>query len=358
MRCGVLTKFMFWTSQSEKKKGRRQKFETKEEYFRKNGAILLEKQIALSKGQDIGAGQMRIFSEEELRNATENYDPDLAVGSNRGSIVYKANLDDRIVAIKAPQERGSNPEMTDMFLTDVSMGMVICHTNMVKIYGCCLETCIPMIVYEFYPNRDLHRCLHGEIALQKPMKWSDRLRGATDIAYALSYMHNALSKPVVHRHVMSFGVLFDSAFHAKLKNFGYSVSITPGKHNERWPIRGSPGYIDPEYIETRKVTDKCDVYSFGVLMLELLTARDPTEIAWCGKNLVDEFVSAAEKNGVNEMVDKNVLEDWNVDDIQRFSRLALTCVAMKGEDRPTMINVVEELWCIQDRDSNRRASNA
>ncbi|KAK9673438.1 hypothetical protein RND81_12G168000 [Saponaria officinalis] len=355
MRSGILTKFVFPMSRSGKRKkyikenkGRGHKFESKEEYFSKNGAILLEKQIALSKGQDVGALQMKIFSEKELRNATNNNDPDLVIGSNHGSVVYKASLDDRTVVIKTPQEDGSNPEMTDLLLTDVSVGMVICHTNMVKIYGCCLETCIPMIVYEFYPNKDLHRYLHGGIALHKPMKWSSRLKGATDIAYALSYMHNALPKPVVHRHVMSYGVLLDSSFQAKLKNFGYSVSITPGKKDESWPVRGTPGYIDPEYIETRKVTDKCDVYSFGVLMLEMLTGRDPIEMAWRGKRLVTEFVSTAERNGVNEMIDKNVLEEGNMDEIQRFLRLALTCVADKGEDRPTMISVVEQLWQIQE----------
>ncbi|KAK9673440.1 hypothetical protein RND81_12G168200 [Saponaria officinalis] len=350
---------MFPMSQSEKKKKyikenkrRGQKFESKEEYFRKNGAILLEKQMALSKGQDIGARQMKIFSEKELRNATNNYDPDLVtgrLGSNHWTIVYKASLDDRTVVIKTPREVGPCPELTDLLLTDVSVGMVICHTNMVKIYGCCLETCIPMIVYEFYPNKDLHRYLHG-IGLHKPLKWSSRLKGATDIAYALSYMHNALPKPVVHRDVMSYGVLLDSSFQAKLKNFGYSVSITPGKKDESWPVRGTPGYIDPEYIETWKVTDKCDVYSFGVLMLEMLTGLDPIGMARRGKWLVAEFASTAERNGINEMIDKNVLEEGNTDEIQRFLRLALTCVADKGVDRPTMISVVEELWQIQDHE--------
>ncbi|XP_074310207.1 putative wall-associated receptor kinase-like 16 isoform X2 [Silene latifolia] len=343
-------------AQYKKKNKGNKKFEAVEN-FTKNGGILLEKQIALSQGQHIRAVYLKIFSEEELKNATNGYDPDLVVGSYHEGVVYRAILDDRTVAIKIPQERGMNPELTDLFLTDVSIGMVVCHANMVKIYGCCLETSVPMMVYEFYPNKDLSQYLHGDLALEKPMKWSGRLRAAADIAYALSYMHNALSKPVVHRDVKSFGILLDSSFHAKLGNFGYSVSITPGKKDQIWPVHGTMGYIDPEYIETREVTEKCDVYSFGVLMLELLTARDPIKMARCGEDLPNEFVYAAKRIGANEMIDKIVLEEGNMDEIERFVRLALACVAKKGEERPTMICVVAELWQIQEQDSKRRENS-
>ncbi|XP_074265904.1 putative receptor-like protein kinase At2g42960 [Silene latifolia] len=97
-----------------------------------------------------------------------------------------------------------------------------------------------------------------------PIRWSDRLRVATGTAYALSYMHNALSRPVVHRDVQSFSILLDQSFRAKLSNFGYSVTLTPGETTEIGPALGSPGYIDPEYVNTKQVTEKCDVYSFGV----------------------------------------------------------------------------------------------
>lgn len=112
------------------------------------------------------------------------------------------------------------------------------------------------------PNGTLFHCLHGGTALNKNLKWSYRLRVATDIAYALSYMHNDLSKPVVHRDVRSLGTLLDQSFSAKLASFGFSVSITPGEKPKKWPIQGTPGYIDLEYVETEEVTDKCDVLGF------------------------------------------------------------------------------------------------
>ncbi|XP_074318845.1 wall-associated receptor kinase 3-like [Silene latifolia] len=361
MNSGMLAKFIFRTGQTKSNSKNSKvvkKFKSKEEYFIENGGILLEKQIALSQGKDMGAGQVKILSEDEIAKATNNYDPDLIVCNFRGVTVYKGIFDDKVVAVRTPQKLEPNPKLVDLLLTDVSIGMVICHNNMVKVYGCCLETCVPMMVCEFYPNNDLYRYLHGNMALRKLLNWKSRLRAATDIAYALSCMHNALSKPVVHRDVMSIGILLDESYHAKLANFGHSVVITPGKKDQRWPVHGTPGYIDPEYIKTEEVTEKCDVYSFGVLMLELLTSRDPVEMAQCGNDLVDEFVSDVSKHGLKAMIDMILIEEVNIDEIQWFTRLALKCVAKKGEERPSMIGVVEELWLIQDQVNHKNESKA
>ncbi|XP_074265969.1 putative wall-associated receptor kinase-like 16 [Silene latifolia] len=196
------------------------------------------------------------------------------------------------------------------------------------------------------------------MAHQNLLNWRGRLRVAIDVAYALSCMHNALSKPVVHRDVMSFGILLDSSYHAKLANIGHSVVITPGKKEQRWAVHGTLGYIDPEYIETQEVTEKCDVYSFGVLTLELITSRDPVEMAQCGNDLVDEFVLNVSKHGFKAMIDTILIEEVNIDEIQRFMRLALKCVAKKGVERPSMMGVVEELWLIQDQGNHRTESKA
>ncbi|KAK9692190.1 hypothetical protein RND81_09G247100 [Saponaria officinalis] len=228
------------------------------------------------------------------------------------------------------------------------------HENLVKIYACCLETCVPIMVYEYLPNGSLFRHLHRS---RNRMKWCDRLRVATDTAYALSYMHNALSRPVVHRDVQSFSVLLNQSFRGKLSNFGYSVSVTPGETSQRWPVLGCPGFIDPEYIETGVVTEKCDVYSFGVLLLELITGKQPAIMASNGTDLVDVFVSAVDKNSMTEMIDSEVLGQASDDEIRQVSRLALTCVAKKGEERPTMVDVVQELWQIQDKDKKEKGNN-
>ncbi|XP_074293820.1 putative wall-associated receptor kinase-like 16 [Silene latifolia] len=305
--------------------------------------------MALGKGQEVG-GHLKIISQEEIRKATNNYDPDLIGARPPDANVYTAVLDDRLVFIKTPAKLDPNPELADLFLTELSILMALHHENLNEAYGCCLETYIPMIVYPYkLKSKDctvLHQYLHGDLVL----KWKNRLIVVTQVAYALSYMHNALSKPVVHRDVKSYGILIDSLFNVTLANVAYSVSITPGKNEQRFPVHGTPGYIDPEYIITREVTEKCDVYSFGVLMLEVLTGMNPTEMARCGRDLVVEFVSKAETSeGFKEMVDNDVLEGGDMIELQRFSRLALKCVANKGEECPSMISVVEELWEMNTR---------
>lgn len=337
------------TKKNKKKSKKLLRLESKEEYFIKNGGILLEKRIALSQGQDTGAGQVKTLSAIDVENATNCYDPNIVLGISVDGpgIVYKGILEDRVVALWVPWKLKPNPETTNLFITEASTRMVMNHENIVKLYGCCLETCIPILVYEFFPNQGLYQHLHGEVAFSKSLKWADCLRVATDVSYALSYMHNALSMPVVHRDVQSNHILLDDSFHAKLSGFGNSVSITPGETSQRWPVQGTPGYIDPEYIETQEVTDKCDVYSFGVLLLELLTRKHPPMVVRDGMDLVDMFVSAMENNQMMEMVDNDVLDQASSDEIEWVVRLALTCVAKKGIERPTMIQVVNELWQVQ-----------
>ncbi|KAL9248259.1 hypothetical protein vseg_021602 [Gypsophila vaccaria] len=327
------------------KQNKEKKFECSEEYFIENGGIFLEKQLALSRGQNTGSRQLKTLSIDELEKAINNYDQNLVLGSVQ-STVYKGVIDDLVVAVKVPRDFEQNSNLIGLYLTEAAISVVMNHENLVKIYGCCLETCVPLMVYEYLPNGSLFRHLHRS---RNRIKWCDRLTVATDTAYALSYMHTALSRPVVHRDVQSFSILLNQSFRAKLSNLGYSVSVTPGETSQRWPVLGSPGCIDPEYIKTGEVTEKCDVYSFGVLLLELLTGKQPIIMASNNKDLVGVFVSAVDRNGMMEIIDGEVLDQATVDEIRQVAGLALTCVAKKGEERPAMIDVVQELWEIPGR---------
>ncbi|XP_074318836.1 wall-associated receptor kinase-like 2 [Silene latifolia] len=332
----------------------KKKFDSKEEYFILNGNIFLEKQLGLSRGQNTGSRQLKTLSISEIDKAINNYDPSLVLDSSE-STVYKGVIENQVVAVKVPTDFQLNSDFIDLYLTEAATAMVMNHENLIKVYGCCLETYIPIMVYEYFPNGSLFNLLHVN---NNRIKWCDRLRVATDTAYALSYMHTALSRPIVHRNVQSFIILLDQSFRAKLSNFGYSVTLTPGETTQRWPVLGTPGYIDPEYVETKKVTEKCDVYSFGVLLLELLTGKQPIVMALHETDLVDVFVSAVENNCMAEMIDSGVLEEVKDDLIQQVARLALTCVAKKGEERPNMISIVQQLWKMQDQDYNTEARNA
>ncbi|KAK9692189.1 hypothetical protein RND81_09G247000 [Saponaria officinalis] len=341
-------------TQTKKKYIKELNSESREKYFIMYGGMFLEKQLSLCQGKDTGSRQLKTLSIDDIKKATNNYDRSLVIGDSQ-STVYKGIIEDRVVAVTVARDFELNPKLIGLYLTGAATAMVMNHENLVKIYGCCLETYIPTVVYEYLPNASLFKHLH---LVKNRIKWCDRLRVATDTAYALSYMHTALSKPVVHRNVRSFSVLLDESFHGKLSNFGYSVTLNPAETSQKRPVLGCPGYIDPEYVETGEVTEKCDVYSFGVLLLEMLTGKQPIMMALHKSDLVDVFVSAVEKNDMTEIMDSEVLEQATDDEIQQVVRLALTCVAKTGDERPTMINVVQQLWRMKDQDDNIRRSNA
>uniref|UniRef100_A0A7N2R2C7 Protein kinase domain-containing protein n=1 Tax=Quercus lobata TaxID=97700 RepID=A0A7N2R2C7_QUELO len=197
-----------------------QVFEAKEEYFIQNGAILLEKQISCNQGRDIET--IGVFFAKDIRQAENNYDPDLILGAEIGT-VYKGKLDDRQVAIKVkgPLRLWSFEKTIDFFLNQVAIKQLISNKNVFRIYGCCLETEIPILVFELISNNTLFDNLHGKGKwVPRLISWLDRVRIAMETYYAICYMHCGRSRPIVH---------LDKSFTAKLSNFGFAVSIAPGE---------------------------------------------------------------------------------------------------------------------------------
>ena len=326
----------------------RQVFKAKDEYFIRNGAILLEKQISCNQGRDIEP--IRVFSAKDIQQASNNYDPNLILGSEIVT-VYKGILDDRQVAIKVkgPLNLWSIEKTIDFFLNEVTIKQLISHKNAVRLYGCCLETEIPILVFEFYPMNSVFCRLHGQgIEVTCPISWLDRVRVATETSYALCFMHCGRSRPIVHLDVKSSSIVLNESFTAKLSNFGSAVSIAPGEdYFQGISVEGTFGDIDPEYQETLRVTVKCDVYSFGVVLVEFLTGRNPSVMLRRCTNLVDDFASSMEKNCILHIVDNVVQSQGSNEDIQAFAELAMRCIKKKGYERPTMREVTLELRRIQ-----------
>ncbi|XP_030963342.1 wall-associated receptor kinase-like 8 [Quercus lobata] len=192
-----------------------QVFEAKEEYFIHNVAILLEKQISCNQGRDIET--IGVFFAK-----ANNYDPDLILGAEIGT-VYKGKLDDWQVAIKVKGllRLWSFEKTIDFFLNQVAIKQLISNKNVFRIYGCCLETEIPILVFELISNNTLFDNLHGKGKwVPRLISWLDRVRIAMVTSYAICYMHCGRSRPIVH---------LDKSFTAKLSNFGFAVSIAPGE---------------------------------------------------------------------------------------------------------------------------------
>ena len=188
----------------------RQLFEAKEEYFIRNEAMLLEKQISCNQGRDIEP--IKIFSAKDIQEATNNFDPNLILDVEIAT-VYKGTLDEREVAIKVkgPPTHWPFEMIVDFFLNQVTIKQLIRHKNVMRLYGCCLETEIPMLVFELISNGTLFDHLHGqcnEIPCQ--ISWLDRVRIATKISYALCYMDYGRPRPIVYLNVKSSNIFWMS----------------------------------------------------------------------------------------------------------------------------------------------------
>ena len=191
----------------------------KEKYFRRNGGLILRQQLSSEEGS---SETFKIFTAKELKKATSYYDESKIIGKGGYGTVYKGFLpNNRIVAIKKPKTVDEN--QIEQFINEVVVLSQINHRNVVKLLGCCLETRVPLLVYEYVSNGALFNHIHKEsIASTILLSWKTCLSIAVEIADALSYLHSAASIPIIHRDVKSTNILLDDDFIAKVTDIGTS----------------------------------------------------------------------------------------------------------------------------------------
>ncbi|XVF36977.1 hypothetical protein REPUB_Repub19eG0105300 [Reevesia pubescens] len=318
----------------------------RETYFQQNGGILLREQLSKRKGY---GENVKIFAADELEKATNNYHETRILGQGGQGTVYKAILaDGRVVAIK--KSRIGDHSQVEPFINEIMVLYQINHRNVVKLLGCCLETPVPLLVYEYVNNGSLFYHLHND-AVVSVLPWETRLRIATETAEALSYLHSAASIPIIHRDIKLANILLDEHYTAKVSDFGASRLIPSDKEQITTIVQGTFGYLDPEYMQTGQLTEKSDVYSFGVVLMELLTRQKVicSERSEEMRVLAMYFVSLMKEDCLVEILDPRMLKNGNVDheQLKEVAALATRCVRMKGEERPTMKEVSRELAGLQ-----------
>ncbi|VVA91509.1 unnamed protein product [Arabis nemorensis] len=309
-------------------------------FFRRNGGMLLKQQLARNEGN---VEMSRIFSSNELQKATDNFNKNRVLGKGGQGTVYKGMLvDGRIVAVK--RSKAMDEDRVEEFINEVVVLAQINHRNIVKLLGCCLETEVPILVYEFVPNGDLCKRLHDE-SDDFTMTWEVRLHIAIDIAGALSYLHSAASFPIYHRDIKTTNILLDEKYRVKVSDFGTSRSVTIDQTHLTTQVAGTFGYVDPEYFQSSKFTDKSDVYSFGVVLVELLTGEKPFSRVQPEetRGFAAHFVEAVKENRVLDIVDKRIKDKCNMDQVMAVAKLTRRCLNRKGKKRPNMREVSIEL---------------
>ncbi|XP_024455719.2 wall-associated receptor kinase 2 isoform X10 [Populus trichocarpa] len=305
----------------------------KEKNFQENGGKILKNQ------------RVRIFSEAELVKATNNYADDRKLGEGGFGSVYKGVLtDNTLVAVK--KSKGvDKAQMNEEFQKEMSIVSQVNHKNVVKLLGLCLETKVPLLVYEFISNGTLSKHVHDK-GSRILASWTNRLRVASETALALDYLHSLADPPVIHGDVKSVNILLDSNYTAKVADFGASVLMSPGKTDIlATKIQGTLGYLDPEYLMTGILTVQSDVYSFGVVLVELLTGEMPNSISKSGekRNVIQHFISALENNHLFKILDFQTADEGEMDEIEAVAELAKGCLNSMGVNRPTMKEVSDEL---------------
>ncbi|KZV38494.1 wall-associated receptor kinase 3-like [Dorcoceras hygrometricum] len=319
---------------------RRKIVKMREKFFHQNGGLLLKKQTSSVGG---GVEASKIFSAEELEKATDKYSEDRILGRGGYGTVYKGILpDERVVAIK--KSRIMDQNQIEQFINEVIILTQVNHRNVVKLLGCCLESEVPLLVYEYISNGTLFH--HIQNNAEAPwFSWDSRLRIAAESAGALAYLHSAASMPIIHRDVKSSNILLDDSYTAKISDFGASRLIPLNQTQVTTLVQGTLGYLDPEYFQTSQLTEKSDVYSFGVVLAELLTGKKPLSPTKSEeeRNLATYFIMSIKQNLLFQSLEPRILKEGSFEQLQQVGELVRRCLNLKSDERPTMKEVALEL---------------
>lgn len=286
---------------------------------------------------------IQIFTYKELRSATDNFHMRNKIGRGGFGTVYKGVLRNGVqVAVKAlsAQSRQGLHE----FLTEIDTVSNINNPNLVQIFGCCVEGNNRILVYEYVENNSLDHALLGSKSRNIKLNWSIRSAICVGTAKGLAFLHEELEPHIVHRDIKASNILLDKNFVPKIGDFGLAKLFPEDITHISTRVAGTTGYLAPEYAMCGKLTKKADVYSFGVLILEIVSGRSSTQgiTEEMPKFLLEQVWQLYQEGNILDIVDRD-LEEYTEDEVVRFLKVALFCTQATASRRPDMNQVVSML---------------
>ncbi|KAG0477149.1 hypothetical protein HPP92_013990 [Vanilla planifolia] len=304
------------------------------------------------KKRNVGVKVIRTYSYKELQNATDDFSPANKVGEGGFGSVYKGRLKNgKLVAIKVLSSESK--QGVREFLNELSMISNVFHENLVKVHGCCVDGKHRILVYDYLENNSLARMLLGAGHSDIQFNWETRAKICIGIARGLAFLHEEVHPHVVHRDIKAGNILLDKHLNPKISDFGLAKLLPANMSHVSTRVAGTIGYLAPEYAMHGKLTRKADVYSFGVLLLEIVSGRcnTNTRLPYEEQFLLERIWALHEKGELEAIIDKSLDDDLNVEEAYRFMKVGLLCTQDVPKLRPSMSVVVKLLSGDIDVDS-------
>ncbi|OMO89240.1 hypothetical protein COLO4_19841 [Corchorus olitorius] len=289
---------------------------------------------------------VQVFTYKALEMATDNFSEVNVIGNGGFGVVYKGILaDGTVAAIKRLQRDGKQGERA--FRMEVDLLSRLNSPYLVELLGYCADQHHRLLIFEYMPNGTLQQHLHNPSSQYRPLDWGTRLRVALDCARALEFLHEHAVPTVIHRDFKCTNILLDQNLRAKVSDFGLA-KMGSDKINGQISTRvlGTTGYLAPEYASTGKLTTKSDVYSYGVVLLQLLTGRVPVDIKRPpGEHVLVSWAlpRLTNRDKVDVMVDPAIKGQYSKKDLIQVAAIAAMCVQPEADYRPLMVDVVQSL---------------
>ncbi|KAK7285224.1 hypothetical protein RJT34_19988 [Clitoria ternatea] len=339
---------------------------SKEDSREEDGLSVLSSKVSSSsklpqtEGEILESSNLKCFTFNEIRTATRNFRPDSLVGEGGFGCVFKGWIDEQslaptkpgtglVIAVKRLNQESYQGHTE--WLTEINYLGQLHHPNLVRLIGYCLEDDHRILVYEFVAKGSLDNHMFRRSSYFQPLSWNIRMKVALDAAKGLAFLHSD-EVDVIYRDFKTSNILLDSNYHAKLSDFGLAKDGPEGdKSHVSTRVIGTLGYAAPEYIATGHLTKKSDIYSFGVVLLEIMSGKRSLDknrpngehslVEWAKPLLIS-------KRKISQVMDSRIEGQYTLHEAMKVAHIAIQCISAEPKVRPSIDEVVRSLEQLQD----------